>query len=662
MYFGNSAFLWALLVLAIPIIIHLVRLRRLKVIKFPSFKFLRKTAEQGARPKKLMRYLILAARCLAFGCLVLAFTLPSCNNQYQKVSKSLIGIYFDNSLSMSGHGGDPLVFKQNKEYVRSLIRKLPSSAEIKFITQSGFGGVSNSLSISQAEEMLDEIKPSNLSESMEVLLRRLTHSMEKESGANKEIYIISDFQKGTLGNLSKQNFKNIKINALSVPMDDVSNVSIDSAWIENPVLLKGESITIDFIVNNRSNQSVKDLPIKLITDNVQLGLQSYSIPPNSIKKGFFIIPYSQNFSNLKIELKDKGFAFDNTLYINPGPAPKLGVAQVGVNNTYISKVLNSQEMFVSSTGEPDRIICDQCSESIMQSKILPYLKEGGTALISLPSSGVSPSLAKLLGVKELKLKTGEFGISAKSLSHSFYTSVFTSTPKNLVLPTVTSYYSTGGNTGYGDPILTLQNGDAFFLRLKKGKGTLYVSMAPFNASYSNWVASSIFLPTITQALLPTSSKGNLYGFISDDQPIKLHVDLKEADEGVYAIKNEGFQNKASISNGFSGAELHTGNYLEQPGTYDLINTKTKQTIDRLAININRKESEAVAESKAAIQKALPNIKWFSLKNKEDNTASYASLEHQGGLWRLFIWLAAAFFAVEMVLIFLRQKINYTAPS
>ena len=179
--------------------------------------------------------------------------MPSCNQQLTKASKTIVGIYFDNSLSMAGLESDPLAFSKHKENARTIIRNLPQSAEIKLITQSSFGGASNSLSIAQAEEALDRVKPSNFSQPMSALLKRLIFSMDKESGATKDIYIISDFQKGSLGYLKGLDVKGKNIHAFYTPLQNMENLSIDTAWIQSPVLLRGEPVTIQFSVQNNSN-------------------------------------------------------------------------------------------------------------------------------------------------------------------------------------------------------------------------------------------------------------------------------------------------------------------------------------------------------------------------------------------------------------------------
>lgn len=658
MHFGNPYFLWTLLVLAIPVIVHLVRLRKLKVIKFSSFKFLKQTAEQGARPKRLMRLLILAARCMALACIVFAFSLPSCNNTNTNPQKILLGIYLDNSLSMAGTKQNPLELEKYKDVARQVVRGLPDFAEVKLISQSSFGGASNSLSPSQALAAIDVIEASNNSDKMSDLLLRLTRSMETESGVQKRIVIISDFQQSSLGNLKKAINQDISYEAVVSAVNITENLSIDSAWIETPLALKGEPLDIHFTIKNQGEKLKENIPVKAFNKGVQLGLVSVTIPAGKTVEGVFNIPFSNDFEDLSLQIEDEGFGFDNVLYLNPGAAPSIAIDIVGQSNPFLDAVINTQSLFKKDNSKPQAFVGDNCDYATLKSKILPALENGAQAFVSISPSS---EMAKLLGVNELKLRAGDFSFSPLSLRNGFYQKVFTQSTNDINLPQVKKYYSTGGNSGYAEPILNLSNGDPFILRLKKGKGELYICLAPFNTDYSNWVKSSLFLPTVTQALLPSGSVGNLYGFINSTNPYLLHTAVNNTN-GEIVLKNGNKEMVALISQGYDGPQLQMGDYAQTPGTYALLNKNTGLVADRVALNIDRSEGELLFANKSQIQEVFPDIEWTEVSNK----VSLADPKLAGGfklagIWRLFIWLAAAFFAIEMILIWLRNK-NITSTK
>ncbi|WP_199897936.1 BatA domain-containing protein, partial [Flavobacterium sp. B17] len=74
--FLYPAFLFAMLSLAIPVIVHLFNFREYKKVYFSNVQFLKEVQEQQASHRNLKERLILAARLLALAFLVLAFARP----------------------------------------------------------------------------------------------------------------------------------------------------------------------------------------------------------------------------------------------------------------------------------------------------------------------------------------------------------------------------------------------------------------------------------------------------------------------------------------------------------------------------------------------------------------------------------------------------------
>ena len=76
MHFLYPAFLFALLSLAIPVIIHLFNFRKYQKVYFSNVQFLKEVQEQQSYRRNLKERLILACRLLALTFLVLAFAKP----------------------------------------------------------------------------------------------------------------------------------------------------------------------------------------------------------------------------------------------------------------------------------------------------------------------------------------------------------------------------------------------------------------------------------------------------------------------------------------------------------------------------------------------------------------------------------------------------------
>ena len=76
MKFLFPQFLWALLLLIIPIIIHLFNFRRYKKVVFSNVTMLKEIETQSRKTKQLRKWLILLTRIIALSSLILAFAIP----------------------------------------------------------------------------------------------------------------------------------------------------------------------------------------------------------------------------------------------------------------------------------------------------------------------------------------------------------------------------------------------------------------------------------------------------------------------------------------------------------------------------------------------------------------------------------------------------------
>ena len=102
MKFLYPQFLYALALVAIPIIIHLFNFRKFRTVYFSNVQFLKSVKEKTKSQSQLKHLLILLSRILAITALVLAFAQPyiPVDDSSQQAKKYAVSIYIDNSFSM----------------------------------------------------------------------------------------------------------------------------------------------------------------------------------------------------------------------------------------------------------------------------------------------------------------------------------------------------------------------------------------------------------------------------------------------------------------------------------------------------------------------------------------------------------------------------------
>ena len=135
MTFLYPEFLWAISLIAIPIIIHLFNFRRYKKIYYSDISLLKSIKTETKNRSQLKHILILISRILAICSLVLAFCFPfkPYNNQYINNEK-ITGIYLDNSLSMSNKNQNDRLLDLAKQQALDLVEQYSSATRFLFTT------------------------------------------------------------------------------------------------------------------------------------------------------------------------------------------------------------------------------------------------------------------------------------------------------------------------------------------------------------------------------------------------------------------------------------------------------------------------------------------------------------------------------------------------
>ena len=123
MHLQYPQFLWTLSLIIIPVILHLFNLQRHKTIYFSDLSLLKSIEIESRKKSKLKNLLLLLTRIFMIACIVIAFCQPifNTNPNTPNTNSSEIGIYLDNSFSMSRSENNQSLFNKAKNDVLDLI-------------------------------------------------------------------------------------------------------------------------------------------------------------------------------------------------------------------------------------------------------------------------------------------------------------------------------------------------------------------------------------------------------------------------------------------------------------------------------------------------------------------------------------------------------------
>ncbi len=135
--FLSPAYLWGILGIAAPILIHLLTRRRQIRIKFSAIYLLQEARKRSLKKTQPNRLLLLMIRCLALVFFSMALANPifsfGSNKEFTFSSPSATVFILDNSYSMNSRSDKSSLYDSAAETVNAIIRKMPAHSEFCLI-------------------------------------------------------------------------------------------------------------------------------------------------------------------------------------------------------------------------------------------------------------------------------------------------------------------------------------------------------------------------------------------------------------------------------------------------------------------------------------------------------------------------------------------------
>lgn len=140
MAWGAPSFLFALALLAVPILLHLSRRRRMVPLPYSSLRFLLAGARQRNRRSALRRLVLLVLRCAALALLCLFFARPTLRTAETAVAPELGGasvvVVIDQSLSMAARDRGVVRFERARERAAAFLFSLRPEDRVGLVLTS----------------------------------------------------------------------------------------------------------------------------------------------------------------------------------------------------------------------------------------------------------------------------------------------------------------------------------------------------------------------------------------------------------------------------------------------------------------------------------------------------------------------------------------------
>jgi hypothetical protein len=324
MTFLNPLVLFGLAAAAIPIIIHLLNLRKLKNIEFSSLRFLKEMQKTRMRRVRIRQWILLLLRTLLIVALVLAFARPALRGGLAGVvgthARTTGVALLDDSPSMGVRTDRGIMFTRGREVALRAAGLLKEGDELFIIRLSDVGHVENPAPARTPEEAARLVGPATVS-SVTVPYREAVglaaRLLNESHNFNREMYILSDLQKSQFAAAAPLDTADlfddgvrVFLSAPALPRQD--NAGIADVSVISRILVPGRPVQLRALIRNFGTSPVQNGLVSVYLDGTRVLQRSVDIPPGgSLSPALTVIPKRSGFIHGYVQLEDDALEADN---------------------------------------------------------------------------------------------------------------------------------------------------------------------------------------------------------------------------------------------------------------------------------------------------------------------------------------------------------------
>lgn len=608
MLFSSPAFLWALLAVVIPVVVHLFHFRRYKKVYFSNVVRLAELQSESRRRSTLRELLVMAMRILAIVFLVLAFArpvIPGHNSRLQSGSTA-VSIYIDNSFSMENASSDGSQLETAKQKVREIAAAYGPGDSYQLLTNDMVGGEFRWLSREELLDAVDAVKISPVSRRLSEVMQRQSSFYRNSGAANRLAYVISDFQ------TSMCDFTAVEVDSTvqytMVPLSQVAadNLYVDTVKLDAPAYFVGGHVTAEVVVHNSGTREVEKVPVKLYIDGRERAMATLDLPAGA--SGTAQLKFSIDGSGWldgRVEIVDYPVVFDDEYYFTLHVDERVSVLEVDQSqpNAALRKLFAADSavsfrnvtlprLDLSSLSDYNFIILNELSGigTGVAQELATWVNEGGSLMVLPDANGRTEGLNELLSAMQSP-RVGTWmakQVKASRIDYDsrLYRNVFSGRSDEMEMPSAMGRYQIDGSQSVRQSIITFVDGGDMLSATPFGEGYIYLFAMPLNEQWTDLVNQALFVPTVYNMALFSRPVPPAAYTIGGSAPVVLQTSVDAMDEQHVPLlsDNADFSVMPDVRRVGNRLMLMQHGELQHAGIYLLGE-------EHLAFNYNRIESQ-----------------------------------------------------------------------
>ena len=683
MTFLNPFVLFGLAAAAIPILLHLLNLRKLKTIDFSTLRFLKELQKTSIRKLKAQQIILLILRTLIVIFSVLAFSRPTIKSTLPSIgthAKSSIIVVLDNSLSMDITDEDGNRFSKAKKLTSEILGALEEGDEMAFIPLSSL--IKNrkrsfSRNFAWLKEEIDHCSVNPATASLNDGLRAAQGLLDASLHVNKEIYILTDLQQQEIHSLELDSIKlfDDKTSVFLLPSLESKNsidqnISIDTAIFISRVYAKDKPVELQTKLYNSSVTDAKGIIVSVLFNGERVAQRTVDIGAGSyINVSLQGIPHTTGLIKGEIQIENDVLESDNHRYFSfiISSAPKVALIGNQLETDFISLSIAPHASLLKSYSANQSasvhfedfdllILAATLSQTEMQ-RIDAYIQNGGSVLFF-------PSSTESIAVQQQFFSGMGLGpIIFQEFSESNPGICISADRQHPILQGVFKGFNSENGLGdspkimkalctqAGQSIISMQGG-SFLNEIRRGEGKVMYCAVPPSPAWSSFPFTGLMPTIIYRSAQYLSAKEVFTLEKTAGQEAIILIPTKSSASSIFTIKDpNGIESDMQAADLPGGMSLQFGK-PEMTGVYGVF-SKYKNPITSLIVNQSSKEGHLiyknVQESMPALKKRLNYPESLIVLNKNASIANSVAKARIGTeLWRFFILLALLCAITEMI--------------
>jgi hypothetical protein len=647
MNYTNPTAFWLFFLIIIPILIHLFQFRRYKSLKFSNLFFLSAVNEEEKRSRKLKHLLILLTRICLIIFLVLSMAKPFWESEAMQSEVNLVIIDKTPSNLNFAEGKSNSIVEENMSFINQLYEKYPQ--DLKVFNQSA-----------QNVEPYAEV---GIQESKS---RINLGSVLEENENSEKILLLSDFQKDVIEENLDYFQDSSKAYVFMPPyLQSPTNLMVDSVWISQNAT-DGDKLNLKIRILAIGNSA--EVNVALEKENQLIGTQQLELEENGISVLDFPIERfsDSNSRRFQIILEGDQISFDNEFYFTIANQERLKVLSLSTNkqNELLNTVFENEELFDLQTellnnfsfqdlDEFDLVLVHLGSElTNFASSALKTYATSGSSLLIVPEKDFDqfPFLEDLgFNGAEPTINSNQnsFRLATPDVENPFFKNIFSSMEGKLTMPEAKLFM----NWSSGQDILSFLNTYPF-LASSGTDNNVFAFSVPLTEEYTNFTRHGLFLPVLYKIAFSGKKENQAQYFYLNDEVIEM-VLPKIGSGDIFKLKQA--DQELIPDQRISGNQLRLILPQEdiKSGFYDLMNTKSDQTVGTIGLNFPKSESKNPYYTRSEMQELFQNQENIVILNSYDFSSidDYIAETKKGfPLWKYFLVLALLSLLAEVLII------------